>query len=85
MPLEEALFRGYRALARGFDEMIDSSGTIRRHWEPLLQELAGLAPATRALRMEQLNARVREIGIAHHLFADPSSAAFLMVAAVSAG
>src|SRR6516165_1443553 len=71
----QGLIRGYSALAHGFDEMIDSSGAMRRHWEPLLLELAGLAPATRALRMEQLNARVRETGIAHDLFADPSSTA----------
>src|SRR5262249_6807367 len=44
-------------------------------WEPLLNEVAGLAPATRLQRMEQLNARVRETGIAHDLFADPSSTA----------
>jgi uncharacterized circularly permuted ATP-grasp superfamily protein/uncharacterized alpha-E superfamily protein len=72
---DQGLIRGYCALARGFDEMIDRSGVIRRHWEPLLHGLAGLTPATRALRMEQLNARVRETGIAHDLFADPSSTA----------
>ncbi|HET6926649.1 MAG TPA: circularly permuted type 2 ATP-grasp protein, partial [Hyphomicrobiaceae bacterium] len=72
---DQGLIRGYCALARGFDEMIDRSGVTRRHWEPLLHGLAGLAPATRALRMEQLNARVRETGIAHDLFADPSSTA----------
>ena len=70
---DQGLIRGYCALARGFDEMIDRSGVTRRHWEPLLHGLAGLTPATRALRMEQLNARVRETGIAHDLFADPSS------------
>jgi uncharacterized circularly permuted ATP-grasp superfamily protein/uncharacterized alpha-E superfamily protein len=72
---DQGLIRGYCALARGFDEMIDRSGVTRRHWEPLLHGLAGLTPATRALRMEQLNARVRETGIAHDLFADPSSTA----------
>ena len=72
---DQGLIRGYSALARGFDEMIDDSGAMRQHWEPLLHELAALAPATRALRMEQLNARVRETGIAHDLFADPSSTA----------
>src|SRR5262245_7442474 len=70
---DQGLIRGYPALAHGFDEMIDASGAVRGPWEPLLQALAGLAPATRSLRMEQLNARVRETGIAHDVFADPSS------------
>ena len=52
-----------------------ASGAVKPHWEPLLQALAALDPATRALRMEQLNARVRETGIAHDLFSDPASAA----------
>ena len=67
------LIRGYHALAGGFDELIDRTGTIKPHWEPLLAELAALNPATRSMRTEQLNARVRETGIAHDLFADPSS------------
>jgi uncharacterized circularly permuted ATP-grasp superfamily protein/uncharacterized alpha-E superfamily protein len=72
---DDDLTRGYRALAGGFDELVDSSGAVRRHWEPLLHELAALSPATRSLRTEQLNARVRETGIAHDLFADPTSTA----------
>ena len=72
---DDDLTRGYRASAGVFDELVDASGAVRRHWEPLLHELADLAPSTRALRTEQLNARVRETGIAHDLFADPTSAA----------
>ena len=65
---------GYRVAPGGYDELVDSSGTTRRHWEPLLRALGMLDPATRALRIEQLNARVRETGIAHDLFSDPTSA-----------
>jgi hypothetical protein len=72
---DDGLIRGYHALAGGFDELVEHSGAIKAHWEPLLHELAELTPATRLLRMEQLNARVRETGIAHDLFADPASAA----------
>ena len=67
------LTRGYRAASGGFDELVDSSGALKPHWQPLLQALEALDPATRALRMEQLNARVRETGIAHDLFSDPAS------------
>jgi uncharacterized circularly permuted ATP-grasp superfamily protein/uncharacterized alpha-E superfamily protein len=72
---DDGLIRGYHALAGGFDELVERSGAVKAHWESLLHELAELTPATRLLRMEQLNARVRETGIAHDLFADPASAA----------
>jgi len=75
MLAESELTRGYHTLAGGFDELIDAAGGINPHWQPLLQALAALDPATRALRIEQLNARVRETGIAHDLFSDPASAA----------
>ena len=70
-----SLTRGYRAAAGGFDEFVDSSGAPRPHWEPLLAALGDLDPTTLFLRMEQLNARVRETGIAYDLFSDPASAA----------
>ena len=67
------LARQYPPAHDGFDELVDSAGVIRSHWEPLLRELDALAPDTRALRMEQLNAKVRETGIAYDLFADPAA------------
>jgi uncharacterized circularly permuted ATP-grasp superfamily protein/uncharacterized alpha-E superfamily protein len=68
------LTRGYQVAAGGFDEFVDSSGAPRPHWEPLLEALGALDPATLFLRMEQLNARVRETGIAYDLYSDPASA-----------
>jgi uncharacterized circularly permuted ATP-grasp superfamily protein/uncharacterized alpha-E superfamily protein len=67
--------RGYAPAAGSFDELVDESGAIRQHWEPFLHALSALDPALRSLRTEQLNARVRETGIAHDLFSDPASAA----------
>ena len=69
------LTRGYHARVTVFDELLERSGAVKPQWEPLLQALFALDPATRTLRMEQLNARVRETGIAHDLFADPASIA----------
>jgi uncharacterized circularly permuted ATP-grasp superfamily protein/uncharacterized alpha-E superfamily protein len=66
---------GYEVASGGFDELVDGSGELKAHWQPLLRALSALDPATRSLRMEQLNARVRETGIAHDLFSDPASAA----------
>jgi uncharacterized circularly permuted ATP-grasp superfamily protein/uncharacterized alpha-E superfamily protein len=68
-----SLTRQYHVASTGFDELVESSGAVKPHWAPLLRELGALAPETRALRMEQINARVRETGIAHDLFADPAS------------
>jgi uncharacterized circularly permuted ATP-grasp superfamily protein/uncharacterized alpha-E superfamily protein len=73
--LTSDLTRGYQAAREGFDELADSSGALRPHWKPLLTALEALDPATRGLRMEQLNARVRETGIAYDLFSDPASTA----------
>ena len=68
------LTRGYQAAPGGFDEFVDGSGALRPHWEPLLGALGELDPATLFLRMEQLNSRVRETGIAYDLFSDPARA-----------
>jgi uncharacterized circularly permuted ATP-grasp superfamily protein/uncharacterized alpha-E superfamily protein len=65
----------YPSAPESFDELVDGSGAVKPHWAPLLRELEALAPETRALRMEQINAKVRETGIAHDLFADPGSLA----------
>jgi uncharacterized circularly permuted ATP-grasp superfamily protein/uncharacterized alpha-E superfamily protein len=67
------LAASYRAASGVFDELADASGALRAHWQPLLHELGSLDPATRALRMEQLNVGVRETGIAYDLFSDPAS------------
>ncbi|HXE69433.1 MAG TPA: circularly permuted type 2 ATP-grasp protein [Hyphomicrobiaceae bacterium] len=67
------LAKDYRVAGGGFDELTEGSGAFRPHWDPLLQSLEALDPANRARRMEQLNARVRETGIAYDLFSDPTS------------
>jgi uncharacterized circularly permuted ATP-grasp superfamily protein/uncharacterized alpha-E superfamily protein len=67
--------QGYTPAGGSFDELVDGDGAARAHWEPFVRALAALDPTVRALRTEQLNARVRETGIAHDLFSDPASAA----------
>jgi uncharacterized circularly permuted ATP-grasp superfamily protein/uncharacterized alpha-E superfamily protein len=68
-----SLASGYRPGA-GFDELVGDDGAPRSHWEPLIEALGTLDRATLFMRMEQLNARVRETGIAYDLFSDPASA-----------
>lgn len=67
--------RGYAPARACFDELVDSQGAVRAHWDPFLRALAACDPAARSLRTERLNARVRETGIAHDLFSDPARAA----------
>ena len=67
------LTAGYRPAVSGFDELMTSSGAIKAQWLPFLEELAALDPATRLARMDNLNTRVRETGIAYDLFSDPAS------------
>ena len=66
------LATGYHAEG-GFDELTDAAGSVRPHWNDFLRAITALDPSTRSLRMEQLNARVRETGIAHDIYADPAS------------
>jgi uncharacterized circularly permuted ATP-grasp superfamily protein/uncharacterized alpha-E superfamily protein len=75
LPAGTDLTKGYHAAVEGFDELMTRAGAIKPHWFPFLEACASLDPATRLLRMEQLNTRVRETGIAYDLFADPASTA----------
>ena len=74
LELDRGLLAGYSRLRNGgYDELMDANGEVRPHWEAFLAALADLPPAERAQRAERLNRRVREMGIAHDIFADPTS------------
>ena len=62
---------GY-APAGAHDELINHGGRIGAHWQPLLAGLEALSHEQRLDRVERINMRVREIGIAHDVFADPN-------------
>lgn len=67
------LLNAYRqSQTGGYDELLDRDGTPRRHWLPFLSELGVLSDADRAQRAVRLDRRVREIGIAYDVFADPT-------------
>lgn len=73
-PLSNLLSAYRRREISGFDELLDASGAIRAHWQPLLEGLAEISGAERELRSARLARRVRETGIAYDIFADPHSA-----------
>ena len=62
---------GYKA-SGAFDELIGADGAIGHHWQPVLAGLDALTHEQRLERIDRINTRVRETGIAHDLFADPS-------------
>lgn len=73
-PLDPTLLADYaRACSGAHDELIDASGEVRPHWQTFVAALAALPVAEQAQRAERLNRRVREMGIAHDIFADPAS------------
>jgi uncharacterized circularly permuted ATP-grasp superfamily protein/uncharacterized alpha-E superfamily protein len=54
------------------DELIAADGSIAAHWRSIMQGLDALGHEQRIERIERINTRVRETGIAHDLFADPA-------------
>jgi len=66
---------GYRGGAGIYDELLGAAGAVQSHWLPLLASLDALGPKARAERIDRLNMRVRETGIAHDLFVDPNEPA----------
>ena len=71
---DEQLAAYAQARNGGYDELIDAAGEVRPHWRKFLAALADLSPEEQAQRADRLNRRVREMGIAHHIFADPTRA-----------
>lgn len=68
--------RTYRdRLHGGYDELVDPHGAIRPHWKRFLAELQEIPEPERLARAARLDRRVRETGIAHDIFADPSKPA----------
>jgi uncharacterized circularly permuted ATP-grasp superfamily protein/uncharacterized alpha-E superfamily protein len=72
--LDRGLLAGYARLRNGgYDELIDAAGQVRPHWQAFLAALAELPTDEREQRADRLNRRVREMGIAHDIFADPTA------------
>jgi uncharacterized circularly permuted ATP-grasp superfamily protein len=67
------LASSYKPNRASFDEFNNASRQSVGHWQSLFDAISALDVDTRLLRMEQLNTRVRETGIAHDLFSDPST------------
>ena len=72
-PPAEDLISAYAQLRDGnHDELMDAAGEVRPHWRKFLNALNELSRGERTHRADRLNRRVREMGIAHDIFADPT-------------
>ena len=65
------LAAGYTGVGQ-FDELLAGGTEPAAHWRPMLERLDRLTHEQRLNRIERINTRVRETGIAHDLFADPT-------------
>ncbi|MFA5901266.1 MAG: circularly permuted type 2 ATP-grasp protein, partial [Hyphomicrobium sp.] len=71
---DRKLLAGYVKPQDGtWDELLDAAGNVRPHWRPFIDALSTLPAAEQTERAEGLNRRVREMGIAHDIFADPAA------------
>jgi uncharacterized circularly permuted ATP-grasp superfamily protein len=72
---QAALLGTYRRpSSSGYDELLDATGGVRPHWQPLLAALDAMPLADRATSARLIERRVRETGIAYDVFADPTRA-----------
>ncbi len=58
----ESLVSGYQPLPGIFDEMMDSDGRLRAHWQPLLSMLSGLGGEEINRRFAIADRYLRELG-----------------------
>jgi len=70
---EQELIASYASLLEGgYDELMDANGEVRPHWRNFIAALSALPRDEQIQRADGLNRRVREMGIAHDIFSDPT-------------
>ena len=63
-------FQGYRGL-NGFDEMVDSGGNLREHWQTFAQSLQNLGHEEFRHRWQEAKDLIRENGVTYNVYGDP--------------
>src|SRR5208282_770082 len=69
----EEFFSDYPRPPNGLDEAVGYDGTVRAQWAAFAESFGALPLDEQAQRQERLRRLVLENGIAHDLFAEPSS------------
>jgi uncharacterized circularly permuted ATP-grasp superfamily protein/uncharacterized alpha-E superfamily protein len=64
------LTAGYRPAAGRWDEMMAADGSVRPHWQPLLQHFAGLGAEERTRAQQSARRLIRENGVTFNVYDD---------------
>src|SRR6218665_2305522 len=73
--ISSSMLAGYPASSPVFDEMRDSAGKVRPHWEPLLRGMGKLGREGVRERSDSVRQLLREHGVTYNVHADGQSAA----------
>ncbi|NWA00495.1 circularly permuted type 2 ATP-grasp protein [Pseudomonas gingeri] len=57
-----------------YHELLDDSGAVRAHWQPLFDQLQRSTPAQLAQRQALLARQIQENGVTYNVYADPKGA-----------
>src|SRR5262245_53810846 len=68
------LLTGYRPLPGIHDEMMDAEGSVRAHWRPFVEMLAGLGPEEINRRFMAADRYLRSSGAFYRVYEDPAGA-----------
>ena len=68
----EPLLSGYRPLPGVFDEMMDTDGRLRAHWQPFLSMLSGLGGDEINRRFAAADRYLRDSGVFYRVYEDPT-------------
>ncbi|KIH85564.1 circularly permuted type 2 ATP-grasp protein [Pseudomonas batumici] len=64
----------YPLTAGTYHELLDDSGAVRAHWQPLFEQLQRSTPGQLAQRQALLARQIQENGVTYNVYADPKGA-----------
>src|SRR5271170_3685448 len=69
--MAEAPLETYLSDARRYDELLDNSGSVRPHWRPLIEALAGEGAEAVRRGVDLARRLIVENGVTYNVYADP--------------
>lgn len=66
-----SLFNAYTVLAESYDELFDTSRTLRPHWEKVVPAFDRLGQEELARRWEQARRMIHDNGVTYNVYGDP--------------
>ena len=72
--MSRELLAEYPQATDRYDELFEAPHTPRRHWQPLVEQLAGWPAERMRERLHSVHSQVRENGVTYNVYADPQGA-----------